>query len=185
VLYLKPDTTRKGNGMTLEELLNEITSSEPEDWHTIGCFGSGAGPSYRNKLTFFNVYEGQPNILFSDSHTTVAVYKPNLSITMAWGLECSKEFKEEWATKFPDPSASVDFVDIFYNSALVYRDYYVVVDGGRAYLPMPNYPNDLSVPRRYSAFIKLIDRLVGRTSDYDRFFNQAGLKIVDSEWPRR
>jgi hypothetical protein len=36
----------------------------------------------------------------------MAYYKPDRSISLAWGLLVEKEFKEDWGKKFPDKTAS-------------------------------------------------------------------------------
>ena len=143
--------------MTLRELLHTIISSSRSDWNTIVCWGTHSGPSYRDQFEFYQIYEGQHNVLHSDSHGMVASYKPDLSITMAWGLTANRNFDETWATNFPDPNASSHHVDVFFNNALVYRDLFVSVDGGRAKLPLPLRRNELVVPRGY-----LFHKVAGR-----------------------
>jgi hypothetical protein len=169
--------------MTLKELLDAIISSSKTDWNTIVCWGAQSGPSYHNQFEFFEVYNGQKNVLHSNSHGMVASYKPDVSVTIAWGLVASKDFNEPWATNFPDSHASSHHVDVFFNNALVYRDLYVSVDGGRAKLPLPRRRDDLVVPRGYYTFIKLLDGMEGYISDYERYFKRAGLRIIDAEWP--
>ena len=170
--------------MTLSELIDTIVSSSKEEWHSMACWGAMSGPSYRDKLEFYYHYEGQPNVLHSVSHGMVASYKPDLSITLAWGLTANDDFKEPWANKFPDPKASSHYADIFFNNALVYRELYVVVDGGRAKLPIPEITKELLIPQKYSSFIKLLDNIDTYISDYDRYFAQAGFKTANLEWPR-
>jgi hypothetical protein len=170
--------------MTFDELINLVTSSDPEDWHTTVCWGADSGPSYRDHFNFFQVYDGQPNVLFAEAHSLVACYKPDLSVTLAWGLDAIRDFKEPWANGFADPKAASHYVDIFYNNALVFRTVYVSVDGGRAYLPLPESRDALSVPRAYNALIRLIDHIGGtRISEYDTYFKRAGFHVVDAVWP--
>jgi hypothetical protein len=169
--------------MTFEEIINIVTSSQPADWHTTGCWGAHSGPSYRDHFSFFQIYDGHPNVLLVESHPYVSCYKPNVSINLAWGLDSLRDFKEPWANAFPDPNASSHFVDIFFNSVLVYRTVYVTVDGGRSYLPLPKNREELVVPSGYSDLIRLIDNIGGKISEYDRYFDQAGFKIDHHPWP--
>ncbi len=169
--------------MTLTEIMDTIISSSKEDWHKMACWGGGSGPSYRDKFEFYYHYEGQPNVLHSVSHGMVASYKPDLSITLAWGLTANDNFKEPWANKFPDPKASSHHADIFFNNALVYRELYVVVDGGRAKLPVPKSREELIVPKGYSSFVKLLDEIDTYISQYDQYFSQEGFKTSDNVWP--
>lgn len=184
--YRQPGKIRckpAGNSMNFQELFDTITSSRPEQWNTVVCWGADSGPSYRDHFVFNDVYNKHPNVLVAESHGMIAAFKPNLSLTLAWGLEFSDKFEEPWTSKFANPKASGHYVDVFFNNALVHRDTYVIVDGSRAYLPFPKSQFDLSVPRAYSAFIELIDGLGLRESEYDRYFKVAGFSLSDAPWP--
>ncbi|MBE7661232.1 hypothetical protein [Tenacibaculum finnmarkense] len=173
--------------MTLNEILKIIAESNSDDWNEIGCWGYGSGPSYKDLFTFNEVYDGSPNILTADSHSTVSVYKKDLSITMAYGLKSNEDFKAEWANQFPDPNAHSDIIDIFYNNALVFRETYLVVDGGRCKLPIPSYTEDgeLYVAKGYYEFVKFLEILSSGASsskNFDSYFGQTGIKVIDKEW---
>ena len=176
--------------MKLTQLLETVVSSQRTDWHHIACWGAHSGPSYREHFTFYEGYEGDEHVLKADSHGNTAIYIPDASITMAFGLEAVEDFKEQWANSFPDPSASSSFVDLFYQGALVYRDVYVNVDGGRAKLPLPRRIFDkqtkkvtaLHIPEAKYQFFKLLDE-IEHLSDFDRYFEQAGFQIVQEPWP--
>jgi hypothetical protein len=162
--------------MRLDELLEQIVLSEPSDWHVI----SGP-PSYRDKFAEVSDGKGQ-HWIDIDSHDNVAAFIPNVSVTMAWGQKVNDDFQEPWANKFPDRRASSHHVDVFYNNALVYRDTYVLVDGGRAHLPLPLERYEGRVPFKYRAFIALVDRLT-HVSQFPSYFERAGLQSVDAPWP--
>lgn len=172
--------------MTLEELLETIAESSTDEWWHEACWGAHSGPSYRDHLE-----EESEHLITVKSHSDIAVYKPDISITIAWGLDCMETFKAEWVKKWYDSSASSSFVDVFYNNALVYRERYVTVDGARANLPIPRQKLDatkekvmaLTVPRGRRNFIRLLDSF-GRISSFDEYFGDAGFTIVDDEpWP--
>ena len=169
--------------MTLAELMDRIINSSKEDWNSIACWGAGSGPSYRNKFEFYSTYEGEQAVLHCVPYGMAASYKPDLSITLAWGLTVNEDFREPWANKFPDPKASSHYVDVFFNNALVYRELYVVVDGGRTKLPIPRKPKELLVPRNYYSFIKLLDEIDTYLSSYESYFKQAGFEITNTQWP--
>jgi len=44
---------------------------------------------------------------------------------------------EEWTKKFPDPHASSLYVELWYNSTILKRSTYVLVDGARYMVPLP------------------------------------------------
>ncbi len=168
--------------MTLNELFTAILSSSVDDWHFIACGGPGAGPSYRGRFSF-DVREGARLSVEEASHHAVAVYRSDLSITMAWGLDCVKDFHEKWATAFPDSRASSHHVDVFYNGALVCRSLYVLVDGGRTKLPKPSLsPEILDVPVDYVRFVHLLNRLEGQIDE--DYFQRAGLLTIAEDWPK-
>lgn len=169
--------------MDLKTLIETVTSSNKEMWHTISCWGASSGPSYRDHLQFHQVYNGQKNVLYVDAHGTVATYKPDISITMAWGLEWLEDFQEPWANSFPDRNASGHYVDLFYNSALVFRAAYVAVDGGGVYLPLPRGKTVLEVPQAHYNLIGLLDSLTRGRSEFASAFRRAGFKVIDAPWP--
>lgn len=166
--------------MNLRDLMKTIVESDETDWHKINCWGAGSGPSYKHRLEV-STGPGDRWDLDVPSHGEIAVFKPDVSITMAWGFPSNDDYQEEWTQSFPDEKAKSDLVDIFYNNALVFRDRYVVVDGGRAYLPIPN--NDLSVPQSYARFVELIDSLRGGLAEFMQYFKMANFTISQEPWP--
>jgi hypothetical protein len=168
--------------MELRQLINTVIDSAPEDWHLIAD-----APSFHDHLQFHEVYDGQPNVLYAEAHHSIGVYIPDVSITIAWGLEWRKDFREEWCKKFPDPKAHGGFLDVFFNNALVYRAVYVWVDG--IFLPLP-HPKDerLEVTKRACKLMEVIDRM-GKSprqdfNPYESDVAHAGFTVVDEEWPK-
>jgi hypothetical protein len=168
--------------MNLRELLNTVSGSSPEDWHGIGCWGHSSGPSYHDHLS----YRGQSNVFHVKTHSDVAVYIPDVSITMAYGLDIAEgNYEQEWVKNFPNGNARIHYVDVFFNNALVYRDAYVAVDGGGILLPVPRRADngDLEVAERACMFVKLLDSMSQSGSEFDVSIKRAGFKVVDTEWP--
>lgn len=170
--------------MELKNLMELIIKSSPDDWNTINCWGANSGPSYHYKFTSQQQYQGQPPVLQSASHTLVATYKPDISISMAWGLAMNNQFMEQWINNFHDQRASSHYVDIFYNNSLVHRAIYVIVDGGRAKLPLAKIEGtDLQVPEAYRDFVKLLDQIDSYHSQFDSYFQRANFAIIEENWP--
>jgi hypothetical protein len=178
--------------MKLTELMETIVNSDRDHWHKITCWGANTGPSYHERLTFFQTWEGQKGVLEAEDHSNVAIYIPDVSVTIAFGLKALDDFREDWANQFPDPHASSSYVDVFYNNALVFRDVYVSVDGGRSKLPLPRRIFDktdkkkvvaLEVQEDHYHFIRLVDSFEGGTHDFDDYFKRAGFKVVKERWP--
>lgn len=168
---------------SLRAIIIKILESQTSDWHTIVTRGVSSGPSYRDKFLFNNPYDRQENVLHHDEHSYISVYVLNVSITLAWGLTLIKQFDASWATGFSDNSVTSHLVDVFYNNALIFREKFFSVDGGRAYLPVPKASNELYVPKNKIRFVRLIDGICGRVSDFDLYFLRAGFIETDEEWP--
>jgi len=94
---------------------------------------------------------------------------------MAFGLTVNDDFKEKWANSFPDPQASSHILDLFMSNTLVDRIVYVVVDGGRAKLPIPKSTTDLSVTQKEYELFKLIDGMESGHGNFDEYFNRVHL----------
>lgn len=168
--------------MDLRNLLKTVIESAPKDWYL-----TAEAPSYHDHLRFFEKYEGQENVLRVEAHHSVAVYIPDVSITMAWGLKWAEDFEGHWCKNFPDPKANGGFLDVFFNNALVYRALYVWVDG--IYLPLPQRTEEgnFKVTNRACSLTKIIDRM-GKSPrpdhhPYESDVRRAGFTVVDEEWP--
>jgi hypothetical protein len=106
---------------------------------------------------------------------------------MAYGLSSNDDFKAEWANNFPNPKAYSNVIDIFYRNSLIYRETYLVVDGGRCELPIPSYGDnsELVVTKDYLDFIKLFEKISNGSVNDDNFnyyFGLTGIKISNEEW---
>jgi hypothetical protein len=165
--------------MNLTLLMSIVVSSEKKDWHHIPCWGYGGPPSSREHLVSIADYDGNSCDL---AHSNLLVYIPDISISLAFGLAWMDDFKEEWTNRFPDRKACGCYVDVFSHGALVFRDAYVVVDGGRTKLPLPPACDKLDVPRDHARFIQMLDRFEG-ISSFDQDFHHAGLRLADVPWP--
>ena len=145
--------------MTLEELVAAVVGSEQRDWYKI-VVGGG-----------------------SDAHGTIAIFKPDPAVSLAWGITVGDNFKEPWANKFPDPRASSHWADVRLNGSVVFRATYVSVDGARADLPMPDSRESPgAVPEAYARFVRLIHELESAHS-FEEYFERASLTRMPRPWP--
>lgn len=175
--------------MTLDELIDAFIASSPNDWNVTHCWGHNSGPSYRDKLQFHEVYNSSPNVLTHSAHGMTASFKPDLSVTIAWGMDnevtAEEKVRDEWTQNFPDRSgASLHYLDFFFCSALVLRVDYASVDGGRYYFPIPsrNQPSGWKTEQRYAEVMKKLNEIVGH-SNFDLQLSISGITIVDESWP--
>jgi hypothetical protein len=176
--------------MTLQGIIDEIIQSQSADWNCISCWDEQSGPSYKDRFTFWDDYKGVSNVTIHQSHSEVCIYKKDISISIAYGLNLYRDSKdsqgiaESWATNHINPEPGKPYyADVFYNNGLVHRALYCSVDGGRCKLPYPHRDSQGNwvVEKQYSDFIKKVNELEG-TTDYDDYFNRSGIHIVNSPW---
>jgi hypothetical protein len=160
--------------MKFPTYIDMIARSAPADWNV------QTGPLFLSPVYAPGTEPAKPS-----AHTFYMAYWPNLAITMAYGMVFAEDVNHDWANNFPDPKASSLYVDFFYNSALVFRDIVVSVDGGQGVLPFPN-PGPTSpyeVPRRRRDIARLLHQLTSPARDFDEYFTQARFKAIDEVWP--
>jgi len=86
-----------------------------------------------------------------------------------------KDFKEPWANKNQDPTATSYWYDLFYDGALIDRFILVSVDGGRAELPLPN-PATLEVePQNYK-----VAQIFDEHNNLEEYMGRAGLSVKNT-----
>ena len=152
--------------MTLDELVAACVASSAADWLVHEDGGHPVDP------------RGQP---------ARAAYKPDLAIGLAWGLVVTDPFQEPWANSFADSHASTHWLDVLYNDALVDRQLYVAVDGGRMYLPLPDRefegdPSDgvvarLTITPAQDAFFRVLASMA-TSHDFGEYVRRAGIEIL-------
>jgi|GEM_PF-4284147 len=159
--------------MRLEELIQIIRESSNEDWNVI-----------ESNTLLSNVTTDDNNTVYADYHTNRAAYRPGLSIGLAWGLNCNENFYEQWANCHPDPQASSHFLDIFYNGMLVERIIYVVIDGGRSYMPLPHREMNENhetigwyVTHEEYEFFELFNSLQSFDTQYNSYLRSSGIEV--------
>lgn len=118
----------------------------------------------------------------SDTTKTVSSYKHDVNLRLEMrnddsGIQCT-DFKEPWANKFPDRSATGYWCDLYYGSTHVARYVLVSVDGARALLPIPKRgppgqrPNQV-LPIEYKA-AEIQDTL----NTLEQYMRGAGLTVA-------
>lgn len=135
--------------MTYHELLHLIVSSGPGDW-------------------------------LDDDERGIFTLKTDLDVTLR---EVRKDedyeprpFEEEWATRYPNPTAySVQF-ELWFRSSFVKVYYFVSVDGHRALIPFPKSRDDLTITHEQFAVAQAVNLSAGESyfSEYIREFTVEG-----------
>ncbi|MBW3532233.1 toll/interleukin-1 receptor domain-containing protein [Shewanella sp. NKUCC06_TVS] len=158
--YVKPDLGSKPlffnqppqiptNVLSLESLKNRVLSSEPEDW----VYDDDIG-----------VYSNKHDIRLQIRNRRTDRYE---------------SFREEWTDRFPDPSASRDFYDIYYDNNRVCDYFQVSVDGGRVSIPIPKLGNNLSIDKEQYTFGRLIHYSGNNCLyDFEDYLRRAGISVT-------
>jgi hypothetical protein len=115
--------------MILQYLINTVTTSVIEDWHRMEVqtvYGWDYGLKQGNRY------------LEPKTHSQLAVYKPDVDISLAMGAQVVENLQEPWTAKFPNTNASHVAIWLRYRGSVIFEWVYVCVDGCRYLLPMPN-----------------------------------------------
>lgn len=109
-------------------------------------------------------------------HADRAVFKEDVNLRIESDYESDvivEDFKEEWANKHADPSATSKSYNVYYGGTLVTYVVLVAVDGGRALLPIPDF--DTKAPT-------LLAFRIAEIINYKRlheYMGRAGLKFPE------
>ena len=101
-------------------------------------------------------------------------YKYDILLTIEEKEESEREFFEPWANCHPDKRAYFYEYEIKYNKIRVTSIYLVAVDGGRAYIPLPERRTNV-VKNKYVKFANIIHSYP-ENINYE-YINRSGLKI--------
>src|SRR5258708_31046853 len=167
--------------MQYDDITKMITGSPPDDWASIP-----SGPLYLDQLG--EVIEGSQHQVEVSSHLYLAVYKPDVSLRLAWGIEEDRDLTLEGWT-WPDKQITRFIVDAFWQGPLVARWYLRQVDGARCSLPdayreyvkkgeslMDYQGYAWTATSSEIALARLLNDLVGRPrGDFDRYMEQAAI----------
>lgn len=165
--------------MDLNELRATISDSDASEWHRI----VRQGPTYRDR---FGSWTGPGDSwgIETDSHGEVAVYKPDIDLTIAYGMADSQHASPgglsfKWSESFPDKEIrEISLADVFWHGSLVDRVNYVYADGGQVVLPLGAGHQGLRVTRYDYSVARLLDELSGR-GEFERYYNQVPYELVD------
>jgi hypothetical protein len=120
------------------------------------------------------------------THPYLAVYKPDLSISIAFGIVFNENYQINFATLFPDPNAQGSLYDVFFQGELVERYHLIELDGGRVTIPTPTPINNGTAWEMQSDLYeigKLFNSLkyyIGHSSEHDYLtaFHVASISVV-------
>jgi len=165
-----------------------VTGSAGSDWEMLP-----PGPLYLDRLG--EVVSAEGHWVEVDTHHYMAVYREDVDLRLAWGLQVDDRLRFEGLTFLHD-SISRFAVDAFWHGALVARWYLLLVDEGRCYLPNVGHefvrtsdsalggvqPFALSATASEIRLATLLNDLVGRHSqETASYFEQANVIELPDE----
>jgi len=164
--------------MNLGDLLGLVAGSSVEDWTIL------FRPTFRHRIVATTKPDGSVERLQSDEHLVAFSYRPNLAITMAYGLVEQGAYELPSSNPFAGENARTRYLDVFLEGRLAHRETVVAVDRHRCLLPMPRDWNPpIAIPVMQYSLVRLIHDLAGPPTDYDEYFTNAGMKRSDTPWP--
>lgn len=172
--------------MEMHKIREMLTDSTSDAWHTITCWGAGSGPAYH--YGWVETSEG----LRPEPHGMVAIFQPDVRLTIAWGAEQDPEDGDhtrrrtfDWNHFTSDDPVVGLWVDVFWGGELVDRRLMYAVDGARGLIPFPDrtlHPEDGPADNRVSRFAYefgfLVHSFEHHPEDYDRYLETAGFTVV-------
>jgi len=160
-----------------------VIRSSPEDWEKLD-----QGPVYLERLR--EVIEDGQRRLEVDSHHCLAVYKPDVSLRLAWGLKLRDEPSlPPWRHK--DQTLERRIVDAFWQGALVARWTILDLNSGYCYLPTPWLADLDEVTGRARghsakasdvALARLVNLLTRPSIPFDRCLKETGIAEVPDDY---
>jgi hypothetical protein len=137
---------------TREQILRTVMASQPTDWARVTT-------NARTVVSFKNDANLRLQIKYSGER-----------------IQCD-DFRESWATRHADPSATGYSCELFYGATLVERFILVAVDGGRALLPIPKRALSHAAPDSVLPLDYQIARIFDTTGNLDDYLRWSGLRL--------
>ena len=164
--------------MDFAQLRETITTSDPSEWHRI----TNQGPTYRDRFSSWSSPANGTSGIDVDNHSYVAVYKPDIDLTIAYGMSESSRDQElsfKWSDAFPDKKIhEISIADVFWRGSLVDRVNFVHVDGGRCILPLGDGHQGLRITRYDYAVARLLDELEGGNR-FEEYYGRVAFEVTD------
>ena len=155
-----------------------VRRSAPGDWYKIE-----EGPTYRNRFGY-SKGPGQRWRLEEDSHSTVLVYRPDVDLTIAYGmlryhLQGKDEPEYGWSQVFASASVRTGFADIFWGGSLIDRVDYAIVDDHQGVIPMGRGRDGLQVTSFEVDVARLLHGIMGKFNKFDFFFDRVPFEVTE------
>lgn len=165
--------------MNTREFMTLVASSAVEDWFMI------PRPTYLHRFTAIQDEKGNVVRLDADQHLVAFVHRGNIEVSLAYGLVEKGNFVIDADVPMARENARTVLLDCFHQGQHVHREVLLKADRQRCILPMPNTWSEdgRRLPANKVKVARLIHMLAGPPTDFDAYFEQAGLSEVRAAWP--
>ncbi len=165
--------------MNVREFMKQIAGSTVEDWVQI------SRPTYRHRFTTHLAEEGEKSRIDVDQHVVHYTYRPDIQITMAYGLVEKGTYVIPADIEIARENARTVLLDCYHAGQLIHRETLLKADRQRVILPLPdNWGEERQpVPKAKAAIARLLHTLAGPPTDFDEYFAAAGMFEIDQPWP--
>lgn len=164
--------------MNLRQVLRRISESAPSDWQLI------FRPTFRHRFNEILTAGGEVAALDQDEHAVMFTLRADIEISMAYGMVEQGAVPLDSDNPFAKENARTVFLDIFYQGRMVHREVILKVDRNRCLLPLPtSWEQPVMVPLGQANLVRLIHSLAGPPTDFESYFEQAGMRHADVPWP--
>jgi|GEM_PF-726956 len=165
--------------MQLREILATVAASKAGDWEIL------FRPTMRHRFTEVMNDEGKREKLLVDEHLVAFSYRPDIAVTMAYGLVDQAAFELPAGHPFAQENARTLLLDIFHDGQLIHRETLVSVDRQRCLLPLPSgWEPPINIATAQFSLVRLVHALAGPPTDYESYFKESGMVRSDRvPWP--
>ncbi|MBT6140202.1 MAG: hypothetical protein HOH65_22200 [Rhodospirillaceae bacterium] len=165
--------------MNLRDFIKTIADSDVAEWELI------LQPTYRHRFTPVIGPEGEQLSLETDQHRMSFTYRKDIRISMAYGLIVKGNFVLPISGPLANENARTAILDLFDAGRMVHRETVLLVDRQRCLLPIPKIWSDAGcdIPIPQYNLIKLLHTLAGPPTDFDEYFETAGMRKAGGDWP--
>ena len=164
--------------MNIRTILTLISGSAVSDWVLI------FRPTYQYRFTETKNEEGEVEKILADEHLVKLGFRPDISLTMAFGLVDKGRYDMPADSPYANENARTVFLDIFHNGALIHRETLLKADRQRCLLPLPkSWEAPVKIPKAQYDLVKLVHTLVGPPTDFDEYFENSGMSVSSANWP--
>lgn len=164
--------------MNLYKIQHELIADRPAAaWYKV----QSEGTYFRYRWQWGSGPGGEGFSYVIGEHHSYAVCREEPSLTMAWGMpvhsdEERRELHFDWAAAFASRNVRAEWVDFFWNGALIDRVMLYVVDGGHGIVPAPSGGEVTDFELAVAFLVHELDG--SRDANPQHYLGQIGAKAV-------